>query len=204
MPSQEQAAAGRHRWGGERSALYVLAAMVGLIVLAGVSLWLFGGDDEPGDPGLAADDGTEQVSPPVKDESTSQRSSPKDAKTTDEAQKYTPGKNPHTAAEACGGGFAPIDELTITASGTTLGTVQLLYDSGSGANCVVTLKAVDIGARTSMTASLTVKGGKRSSDSGKFDYYAGPVTGSAAGACVKWGGAIDGHRADSGDWSHCG
>lgn len=212
MRRADQPHSGRHRWGGEKSALVVLAALTGLIVLAIAALWLFGGDGETAPPGAAADSGSGSAAPPLNGEGPTEKSrSPKPSKSKDkdedkseDADKYTPGDNPHGAGEVCGSGFAPVDTLDISAEGTVLGTVHLLYNEGSGTNCVVTLKAVDIGDKTPLVATLEVKGGKSNTESGKFGYYAGPVKREAAGTCVKWSGSIDGHAADSGDWAHCG
>ena len=39
-------------------------------------------------------------------------------------------------------------------------------------------------------------------DSGSFEYYAGPVRAKAAGVCVKWGGTAGGISYDSA-FEHC-
>ncbi|MGQ5263594.1 protein kinase domain-containing protein [Micromonospora sp. ZYX-F-536] len=112
--------------------------------------------------------------------------------------------NPYTAAQACGSGYQVIDSATLTGGdGRRKGRVYLLYHSGSGANCVVTLKDTAVGTRSAVSAYLEVQGGARSTDSGSFDYYAGPVRASAAGKCVKWGGATGGVSYGSG-FEHCG
>ncbi|MEV4386990.1 protein kinase [Micromonospora sp. NPDC049580] len=112
--------------------------------------------------------------------------------------------NPYTAAQACGSGYQVIDSATLTdGGGRRQGRVYLLYHSGNGNNCVVTLKDTAVGARTAASAYLEVQGRARSTDSGSFDYYAGPVRASAAGACVKWGGATGGVSYGSG-FEHCG
>jgi hypothetical protein len=41
------------------------------------------------------------------------------------------------------------------------------------------------------------------SDTGNFQYYAGPVSAAAPKTCVKWGGSINGIAFESG-FSHCG
>ena len=51
-----------------------------------------------------------------------------------------------------------------------------------------------------------VRGSERAlkvTDSGDFQYYAGPVRAKAAGVCVKWGGAIQDAAYDS-PFEHCG
>ncbi|WP_433126067.1 protein kinase domain-containing protein [Micromonospora sp. CA-240977] len=111
--------------------------------------------------------------------------------------------NPYTAAQACGSGYQVIDSATLTdGGGRRQGRVYLLYHSGNGNNCVVTLKDTAVGTKSAMSAYLEVQGRVRSTDSGSFDYYAGPVRASAAGACVKWGGATGGVSYGSG-FEHC-
>ncbi|MGH8877473.1 MAG: hypothetical protein ACRD0P_09050 [Stackebrandtia sp.] len=191
---------GRHRWSGEKAALMVLGAVVALALVIGTGMWVFGGDEQP-----TADTASQAATSSgssKQSESKSSRSDPGDAETTN-AKKYKPGKNPHSAQEVCGAGFSVIDELTIETGGTKLGTVQLLYDSKNKVNCVVTLKSVDIGKKTAVTAALTPKGGKAADDEGKFGYYAGPVRRDKAKTCVTWGGSIDGVEANSGGWEHC-
>ncbi|MBM7490044.1 serine/threonine-protein kinase [Micromonospora luteifusca] len=111
--------------------------------------------------------------------------------------------NPYTAAQACGSGYQVIDSATLTGSdGHRKGRVFLMYHPGTGGNCVVTLKDTAVGAKTAASAYLEVQGRARSTDSGFFDYYAGPVRASAAGTCVKWGGATGGVSYGSG-FEHC-
>lgn len=106
--------------------------------------------------------------------------------------------NPYTAKEVCGSGYSVIDSAAIG----TKGRVYLLYNSGNGYNCVVTLKSKGFTA-SSMSAFLEVKGHTRATDSGSFTYYAGPVRRSAAGQCVRWGGTITGTDYTSA-FEHCG
>ncbi|GGO16580.1 serine/threonine-protein kinase [Micromonospora parathelypteridis] len=111
--------------------------------------------------------------------------------------------NPYTAAQACGSGYQVIDSATLTGGdGQRKGRVFLMYHSGTGANCVVTLKDTAVGTKTAASAYLEVQGRTRSTDSGSFDYYAGPVRASAAGTCVKWGGTTGGVSYGSG-FEHC-
>lgn len=106
--------------------------------------------------------------------------------------------NPYTAKEVCGSGYSVIDSAAIG----TKGRAYLLYNSGNGYNCVVTLKSKGFTA-SSMSAFLEVKGHTRATDSGSFTYYAGPVRRSAAGQCVRWGGTITGTGYTSA-FEHCG
>ncbi|MGW2624067.1 protein kinase domain-containing protein [Micromonospora taraxaci] len=111
--------------------------------------------------------------------------------------------NPYTAAQACGSGYQVIDSATLTGTdGQRKGRVFLTYHSGTGTNCVVTLKDTAVGTKSAASAYLEVQGRARSTDSGSFDYYAGPVKASAAGTCVKWGGATGGVTYGSG-FEHC-
>ncbi|WP_328652767.1 protein kinase [Micromonospora sp. NBC_00330] len=111
--------------------------------------------------------------------------------------------NPYTAAQACGSGYQVIDSATLTGGdGQRKGRVFLLYHSGTGTNCVVTLKDTAVGAKSAASAYLEVQGRARSTDSGSFDYYAGPVRATAAGTCVKWGGSTGGVSYGSG-FEHC-
>ncbi|MFJ5599479.1 protein kinase [Micromonospora parva] len=111
--------------------------------------------------------------------------------------------NPYTAAQACGSGYQVIDSATLTGGdGQRKGRVFLLYHAGTGTNCVVTLKDTAVGAKSAASAYLEVQGRARSTDSGSFDYYAGPVRATAAGTCVKWGGSTGGVSYGSG-FEHC-
>ncbi|SCE99894.1 serine/threonine-protein kinase [Micromonospora chokoriensis] len=125
------------------------------------------------------------------------------------SSRPTPGRtpssrpNPYTAAQACGSGYQVIDSATLTGTdGQRKGRVFLTYHSGTGTNCVVTLKDTAVGTKSAVSAYLEVQGRARSTDSGSFDYYAGPVKASAAGTCVKWGGATGGASYGSG-FEHC-
>ncbi|MGN9775535.1 protein kinase domain-containing protein [Micromonospora sp. H33] len=111
--------------------------------------------------------------------------------------------NPYTAGEVCGSGYRVIDSATLTAGGARKGRVYLLYHDGTGTNCVVTLKDSAVGTATATSAWLEVQGRARSTDSGSFAYYAGPVRAAAAGVCVKWGGSTGGASYGSG-FEHCG
>ncbi len=109
--------------------------------------------------------------------------------------------NPYSPEQVCGGNYKVIDQKAIKDGGKKVGTVYLLYTAGK--NCVVTMKNTSIGKASKVGATLAVKGGTSASDSGKFEYYAGPVKKSANKTCVKWGGSAGGGSYTSG-WSHCG
>jgi hypothetical protein len=107
--------------------------------------------------------------------------------------------NPYTPAEVCGSGFAVIDEAALG----TVGRTYLLYNSGTGANCVVTLKSTNLGTPSAVSAFLEPEGASRTTDSGSYAYYAGPVKRSAPGTCVKWGGSV-GSTTYTSPFEHCG
>jgi murein DD-endopeptidase MepM/ murein hydrolase activator NlpD len=107
------------------------------------------------------------------------------------------GGNPYTPTEVCGSGYDVVDSQALGSDGT----VYLLYNGTS--NCVVTLKAKSLGTSTATSAYLEVQGSTRKTDSGNFGYYAGPITASAPGKCVKWGGKAGASSYDS-PWEHCG
>ncbi|MEV0194913.1 M23 family metallopeptidase [Nonomuraea sp. NPDC050691] len=108
------------------------------------------------------------------------------------------GGNPNTPEEVCGSGYSVIDSYALTG-----GRTYLLYNSGNGYNCVVTLKTTNIGSPSSVSAFLEPEGESRTTDSGSFDYYAGPVKRNAAGQCVKWGGSV-GSSSYTSPFEHCG
>ncbi|WP_205304455.1 M23 family metallopeptidase [Nonomuraea montanisoli] len=107
------------------------------------------------------------------------------------------GDNPHTPEGVCGSGYAVIDSAALTG-----GRTYLLYNSGNGYNCVVTLKTSNLGSASAMSAFLEPQGESRTTDSGSYDYYAGPVRRDAAGQCVRWGGSIGSSSYTSG-FEHC-
>lgn len=107
------------------------------------------------------------------------------------------GGNPYTPTEVCGAGYSVIDSAALG----TAGRVYLLYSSGT--NCVVTLKTTGVGTASPMSAFLEPQGGTRTTDSGSYAYYAGPVRKSAPSTCVKWGGSI-GSNTYASPFEHCG
>ncbi|MEU7741016.1 M23 family metallopeptidase [Nonomuraea sp. NPDC049158] len=107
------------------------------------------------------------------------------------------GGNPYTAEEVCGSGYSVIDSAALTG-----GRTYLLYNSGNGYNCVATLKTTSLGTASAVSAFLEPEGESRTTDSGSYDYYAGPVKRSAPGKCVKWGGSVGSSSYTSG-FEHC-
>ena len=107
--------------------------------------------------------------------------------------------NPYTPTEVCGSGFAVVDQAAVG----TAGRAYLLYNSGNGNNCVVTLKSTNLGTPSAVSAFLEPQGSSRTTDSGSYSYYAGPVKRSAPGTCVKWGGTV-GSASYTSPFEHCG
>lgn len=107
------------------------------------------------------------------------------------------GGTPYLPTGLCGSSYSVLDSHHLSGA-----TVFLLYDDGSGDNCVLTLADSDAGA-VSMNATLAVQGGSSGSDPGSFHWYAGPVIEHAPSSCVRWGGTY-GSSAWTSAWSHCG
>ncbi|GII69873.1 peptidase M23 [Sphaerisporangium melleum] len=106
--------------------------------------------------------------------------------------------NPYTAAKVCGAGFGQVDSAPLGSQGR----VYLMYSSATGQNCVATVRN-SVSGTVAASAYLEVRGKARQTDSGKFQYYAGPVRAKAVRTCVKWGGSIGSARYDS-PFEHCG
>ena len=106
--------------------------------------------------------------------------------------------NPQSISDACGSGYKVIDSKAITGA-----KVYLTYSSSTGKNCVATLKTSKIGTKSPVSAFLQVSGGTRTTDSGSYGYYAGPVKKAAAHKCVKWGGSA-GTASYTSPFEHCG
>ena len=107
------------------------------------------------------------------------------------------GGNPYTPEQVCGAGYSVIDSAALGSSGT----VYLLFKAG-GTNCVATMKATSLGTASATSAFLEVQGAARATDSGNFEYYAGPVAKAAPGKCVKWGGSV-GSASYTSPFEHC-
>jgi hypothetical protein len=106
--------------------------------------------------------------------------------------------NPYTPQEVCGTGYVIVDQAALTG-----GTVYLLYNSGNGNNCVTTLKSTSLGTASPVSAFLEPQGSTRTTDTGSYTYYAGPVRRTAPGVCVKWGGSV-GSSSYTSPFEHCG
>lgn len=108
--------------------------------------------------------------------------------------------NPYSPEDVCGSGYDRIDYATLSGGA---GRVYLMYNGSNGYNCVATIKWENAGKATSTKAYLEVQGSTRTTDSGNFAYYAGPVKKHAANKCVKWGGAV-GSAGYASPFEHCG
>lgn len=113
------------------------------------------------------------------------------------------GANPYSPGEVCGSGFSTVDSAALTVSGVDYGRVYLMYNGGTGYNCVVTIKHRSVGTASATSAFLEVQGSARTTDSGSFAYYAGPVKKHAPATCVKWGGSV-GSATYTSPFEHCG
>ncbi|HEX5594971.1 MAG TPA: M23 family metallopeptidase, partial [Micromonosporaceae bacterium] len=113
------------------------------------------------------------------------------------------GANLYSPQMVCGSGFNVINSRGLVSNGVSYGKVYVLYNSGNGNNCAVTLKHRNLGSATSTSVYLEPQGGTRATDSGSFSWYAGPVKKNAPGTCIKWGGSVSGVAFNSA-WSHCG
>ncbi|MEV7803880.1 serine/threonine-protein kinase [Microbispora sp. NPDC088329] len=109
-----------------------------------------------------------------------------------------PAKNPYNAAQICGSGF-----YVQRSSAMAGGTAYQLYNASTGENCAVTVKTADVGKATPVSATLEVQGGGSRTDSGNYEYYAGPVKLQAKGKCVRFSGSVGSGGASAG-WANCG
>jgi hypothetical protein len=109
-----------------------------------------------------------------------------------------PVRNPYSPVQVCGSGF-----YVQRSSPLAGGTAYQLYNSSTGENCAVTIKTADVGKATPVSATLEVQGGGSRTDSGNYEYYAGPVKLQAKGKCVRYSGRV-GSAGASSDWGNCG
>ncbi|MEU4326329.1 serine/threonine protein kinase [Nonomuraea dietziae] len=141
---------------------------------------------------------TPKPSPTPTPTKTTPKPAPTPTKTTAPPPPAPEQKNPHTATGVCGSGYYVQRQSSFSG-----GTTYQLYNSGSGQNCVVTMKTTNVGKETPVSATLEVQGGGSKTDSGNFKYYAGPVYLPAAGKCVKYSGSA-GSGSTSAGWANCG
>jgi murein DD-endopeptidase MepM/ murein hydrolase activator NlpD len=100
-------------------------------------------------------------------------------------------------AGVCGSGFEIVDSVKLGSAGTA----NLLWKSSTSQNCVTTLKMANVGTATATSAFLEPEGSTRTTDSGSYSYYAGPVIRTSPN-CVRWGGSTGGYSYTSG-FEHC-
>jgi hypothetical protein len=106
--------------------------------------------------------------------------------------------NPYDAVEVCGDDYKVIDSQALGSAATT----YLLYNGTSKNNCVATIKSTSVGTASAVSAFLEVEGTDRKTDTGSFEYYAGPVAAAAGAKCVKWGGTAGVEKYES-PFEHC-
>ncbi|WP_285772949.1 hypothetical protein [Microtetraspora sp. NBRC 13810] len=111
--------------------------------------------------------------------------------------------NPYTATQVCNSGGHGSGFYVQRQSSFGGGVVYQLYSTSSGYNCVVTMKTSNVGKATQVHASLEAQNGGSDSDSGAYEYYAGPVMVQAKGKCVRYSGGGDGGSTSAG-WGNCG
>ncbi len=137
---------------------------------------------------------TQQPTPePPPDQTTQPKPTPKRTGPVSEQMK-----NPYKPMQVCGSGFT-IQRAQPFAGGVT----YQLWSDKAGQNCVVTLKTTNVGERSAVSATLEVQGGSSKTDSGNFEYYAGPVKLPARGKCVRFSGSV-GSGSTSAGWASCG
>ncbi|GAA4588176.1 serine/threonine-protein kinase [Actinoplanes octamycinicus] len=130
------------------------------------------------------------------DESPSPDPSTATPEETEEPNKYTP-------TQVCGSDFTVSDQHNLkSAAGVVKGKIYLLYRASDGSNCVVTMRTAGLAKKGAASAFLEVQGKSGKTDSGSFQYYAGPVTAVAKATCVKWGGSVGTLSWTSG-FEHC-
>lgn len=100
-------------------------------------------------------------------------------------------------AAVCGSGFEMTDSVKLGSAGTA----NLLWKGSTSQNCTVTLKMASVGTPTATSSFLEPQGSSRTTDSGSYAYYAGPVIRTAP-SCVRWGGSAGGVNYTSG-FEHC-
>jgi hypothetical protein len=116
--------------------------------------------------------------------------------------------NPYTPQGACSNDFGGSWSSTtdghrtlLTTSNVKYGDAYLMYNSGTGKNCVVALKTAYVGTSTMMDAGILVQGSRSwVQQANSYKYYAAVQT-YASGKCVQYDGWVQG---TSGDWANGG
>ncbi|MBA9003435.1 serine/threonine protein kinase [Thermomonospora cellulosilytica] len=110
--------------------------------------------------------------------------------------------NPYSPQQVCNSGGHGGGYYVQRSSSFPGGTVYQLYN-GSGYNCAVTIKTRNVGKATKVWTRIEAQNGGGDSDSGSFQYYAGPVYVSAKGVCVRYSGGTSTGSAGA-PWGNCG
>lgn len=116
--------------------------------------------------------------------------------------------NPYTPQGACGHDFGGSWSSTtdghrtmVTTSNVKYGDAYLMYNRGTGKNCVVALKTASVGTSTMTEAGILVQGSSSwVEQTGSYKYYAA-VQASASNKCVEYDGWVQG---SGGDWANGG
>ncbi|MFD6494652.1 hypothetical protein ACFV99_39395 [Streptomyces sp. NPDC059944] len=128
---------------------------------------------------------------------------------------------PTASAAGYGCAGSEIDTYPVkTSGGTQYATIHLFYNSSTGNNCAVTVATTAGGYGTSDTTMVNISvcsgttltscvGGAITNKAqvGEFQYYAGPVSVSAANHCILVSGSRDHNGATAGNQYgpvHCG
>lgn len=127
------------------------------------------------------------------------RTAVKPAPTTAKPEPSAPMRNPYSPVQLCGGDFRVQRSMPFTG-----GETFQLYSAATGENCVVTMKTADLGRSTKVTATIEVQGLPRKTDTGMFEFYAGPVKLPGKGKCVRFEGATATGSTGVVAWSNCG
>jgi serine/threonine-protein kinase PknK len=107
-----------------------------------------------------------------------------------------PKTNPYSPQQVCGSGYSVQESHTLKGA-----RAYQLYNGST--NCAVTIKTSSIGVRTAITAGIQAEGGSWVTDSGSYEYYAGPAKTPAKGKCVRYRGSHGGSNYVS-SFGHCG
>jgi hypothetical protein len=95
--------------------------------------------------------------------------------------------------------------LSLVATGVAAGGVGLAAHPAAAATSPTAVcgSGYSVGVSTRTGAYLQMSGKDPITDVSSYAYYAGPVSASAVGKCVIWGGGTNNQWWYSG-WSHCG
>ncbi|GAA3373953.1 hypothetical protein GCM10020367_35940 [Streptomyces sannanensis] len=115
-----------------------------------------------------------------------------------------------TPSGLCGTGYSQIDSHVFTNGSVEFARIYLLYNTGNGYNCVVTLHSSATGGMPLTTGAwldVANDGKGQAKDQSVYSSYAGPVRLYAGNTCVRWGGMIEAGVSTftyTSPWEHCG